>query len=85
MLRLSAVPFVDSTGVAALETFIDRCRHEGVAVVVTGISRPVLRELVRFGLPARRRAGVVFQRSEERALAAARRLAAPPFEDAADD
>jgi SulP family sulfate permease len=82
LLRLAEVPFIDSTGAVALDDFLHRCRRQGTAVIVTGMSRALRRDLVRFGLSHHRRRGATFVTEPMRALALARRLAERPQDPA---
>lgn len=50
VLDFSAVPLVDTTGAASLKAVIATVRKGGGEVVLTGLSRPVARSLVRFGV-----------------------------------
>jgi len=50
ILRLRWVPFIDMTGVQALEEVIRELRKRGVTVLVSGANRGVLRELIRGGI-----------------------------------
>jgi SulP family sulfate permease len=50
ILRMREVPFIDSTGVAALADFVRRCRAAGTHVVVTGIQPQPRAVMARMGL-----------------------------------
>lgn len=50
VLDFSAVPLVDTTGAATLRGVVEDMRRRGADVVLTGMSRPVRRSLVRFGI-----------------------------------
>ncbi len=50
ILRMREVPFIDSTGVAALGEFVRRCRAKGTHVVVTGIQKQPRAVMARMGL-----------------------------------
>lgn len=48
------VPFIDSTGVAALERHVEHSEKSGAKVYFAGVTLAVGRELTQFGLPASR-------------------------------
>lgn len=50
ILRMREVPFIDSTGVAALGDFVRRCRANGTHVIVTGIQPQPRTVMARMGL-----------------------------------
>ncbi|WP_144187054.1 SulP family inorganic anion transporter [Elioraea rosea] len=50
ILRMREVPFIDSTGVAALADFVRRCRANGTHVIVTGIQPQPRAVMARMGL-----------------------------------
>jgi SulP family sulfate permease len=50
ILRMSRVPLIDSTGVAALKKFIDSAKDRGTAVIVSGVRPDVDRTLRRMKL-----------------------------------
>ena len=45
ILRLSRVPLIDSSGIAALKTFIDSAKGHGATVILSG-ARPKVREML---------------------------------------
>jgi SulP family sulfate permease len=66
VLDLREVPFVDSSGANTIAGFVRKARKAGVAVYITGASRPVRRGLLGHGL---RRQGAVFRASIDAAVA----------------
>lgn len=50
ILRMREVPFIDSTGVAALADFVRRCRANGTHVIVTGMQPQPRAVMARMGL-----------------------------------
>ncbi len=50
ILRMREVPFIDSTGVAALSDFVRRCRANDTHVIVTGIQPQPRAVMARMGL-----------------------------------
>jgi SulP family sulfate permease len=50
ILRMREVPFIDSTGVAALGDFVRRCRANGTHVIVTGVQPQPRAVMARMGL-----------------------------------
>jgi len=50
ILRMRKVPFIDSTGVAALADVVRRCRANGTHVIVTGIQPQPRAVMARMGL-----------------------------------
>lgn len=50
ILRMREVPFIDSTGVAALNDFVRRCRASGTHVIVTAIQKQPRAVMARMGL-----------------------------------
>ena len=50
ILRMRKVPFIGSTGVAALADFVRRCRANGTHVIVTGIQPKPRAVMARMGL-----------------------------------
>jgi SulP family sulfate permease len=60
VLRMHQVPFMDATGAVTLNAFLQRCRLHGTFVVITGVSRRVKKDLLRFGMTRSRRGVAVF-------------------------
>lgn len=50
ILRMGLVPMIDSSGEAALRSFLDRCRKKGVFVIVSNLQPDVRNVLSRMGL-----------------------------------
>lgn len=50
ILRMREVPFIDSTGVAALNDFVRRCRASGTHVIATGVQPQPRAVMARMGL-----------------------------------
>jgi SulP family sulfate permease len=50
ILRMREVPFIDSTGVAALADFVKRCRANGTHVIATGVQPQPRAVMARMGL-----------------------------------
>jgi SulP family sulfate permease len=50
ILRMREVPFIDSTGVAALSDFVRRCRANGTHVIATGVQPQPRAVMARMGL-----------------------------------
>jgi sulfate permease, SulP family len=49
ILRMKHVPFVDATGIHALEQLAKKCRHEGTTLILTEIRHQPLRAIVKAG------------------------------------
>jgi SulP family sulfate permease len=47
VLRLDRVPYIDSSGVQVLETFVRQARHAGMRVILCDMPRPVWETLAR--------------------------------------
>nr|WP_245405855.1 SulP family inorganic anion transporter [Sphingobium sp. Sx8-8] len=47
ILRLDRVPYIDSSGINVLETFVDHARHAGTRVILSDMPRPVWQALAR--------------------------------------
>ncbi|KFN46108.1 hypothetical protein N790_08910 [Arenimonas malthae CC-JY-1] len=76
ILRMGQVPFVDASGVHALHALAERCRRQGIVLVVSGLQPQPTEVLDRMHLP---HAGLVHRVPDfPAALALARTLAAPP-------
>ncbi|HBD19595.1 MAG TPA: sodium-independent anion transporter [Arenimonas sp.] len=76
ILRMGQVPFVDASGVHALHALAERCRRQGIVLVVSGLQPQPTEVLDRMHLP---HAGLVHRVPDfAAALALARTLAAPP-------
>lgn len=76
ILRMGQVPFVDASGVHALHALAERCRRQGIVLVVSGLQPQPTEVLDRMRLP---HAGLVHRVPDfAAALALARTLAAPP-------
>jgi SulP family sulfate permease len=39
ILRMRLVPFIDASGMHALETLFDRCRRRGIVLVISGLQQ----------------------------------------------
>lgn len=50
VLDIAAVPFLDSTGAATIDSFVRKAARHGARVVIAGASRPVRRSLLIQGL-----------------------------------
>lgn len=50
ILRMREVPFIDSTGVAALAEFVRRCRAGGAHAIATGVQPQPRAVMARMGL-----------------------------------
>jgi len=50
VLDFDGVPLVDTTGATALKTVIDEASRHGTSVILTAMSRPVRRAMVRYGI-----------------------------------
>jgi SulP family sulfate permease len=70
ILRLELVPYLDASGVAALEEFVAQARADGTEVILSGVQSQPFRLLKRSGL-GRSSAVVRHARSYEAALALA--------------
>lgn len=71
ILRMREVPFIDSTGVAALADFVRRNRTHGTTVIVTGVQPQPLAVMRRMGLTGET-AGFAIARDFAQALQIAR-------------
>jgi SulP family sulfate permease len=69
VIDMSAVPFMDSTGAATLESFVRRADQAGATVLVAGATLAVRRTLSAHGIKPPR---VRFSSNKEEAIAAAR-------------
>ncbi|WP_243545131.1 SulP family inorganic anion transporter [Pseudodesulfovibrio tunisiensis] len=65
ILRMDHVPFVDSTGMFALETFISQCRRGGSIVLISGVRENVLERMRNLGVLDSVGAGNVFAEYED--------------------
>ncbi len=50
ILRFRDVPVIDSTGMHALKSFYNKCRREGIQLVITGLHVQPLNEMVKSNL-----------------------------------
>lgn len=72
ILRMREVPFIDTTGVAALADFVRRNRANGTTVIVTGVQPQPLKVMQRMGL-TEETPGFAVARDFAQALAMAQR------------
>lgn len=52
ILRMRHVPAIDATGLNALRAFFSRCRHQGTALILSGVREQPAKAIARFGLAA---------------------------------
>ncbi len=50
ILRMRHVPAIDATGLNALRAFFTRCRHQGTALILSGVREQPAKAIARFGL-----------------------------------
>ncbi len=50
ILRMRKVPAIDATGIHALDEFQEKCRRQGTALLLSGVSAPVREAMARTGL-----------------------------------
>jgi SulP family sulfate permease len=68
VIDFSAVPLLDSSGAATLDTFVNKARRHGAIVYVVGAARPIRRTLLSHGL---RRPHVRYKATAAEAVASA--------------
>lgn len=76
ILRMRYVPYIDATGMHALEEFFDKCRREGMLMLLCGVHVRPLVEMTRSGLLDRLGFDNVYE-SLDLALARARTVVGP--------
>ena len=68
VIDFSAVPILDSSGAATLDTFVNKARRHGAIVYIVGAARPIRRTLLSHGL---RRPHVRYNATAAEAVASA--------------
>jgi SulP family sulfate permease len=53
ILRMRLVPIIDASGVHALKTLADRCRHRGIVLIISGLQAQPTRVVERMSLHPR--------------------------------
>ena len=53
ILRMRLVPIIDASGVHALKTLADRCRHRGIVLIVSGLQAKPKRVIEKMNLQTR--------------------------------
>lgn len=72
ILSLRTVPLIDTTGINALEEFVDRLEAEGRRIYLSGLAKPVRNKLERSGIIAKLGEDRVFWSADQAIIAADR-------------
>ncbi len=73
ILRMRKVPFIDATGMYALQEFYNKCKTKNTTLILSGVNPPLLKDLHRFGFMKKIGKEMVFNHIDK-ALAKGREL-----------